>query len=366
MMKASNEMKGELTCVTFSHDKSGLASSYDVICLGRSSMDLFSLDIGAPFEEITRFATSVGGSPSNIAIGTSRLGLSVALLTAVGEDAVGRLVLHRLVSEGVETECIVVKPGTRTSLAVVGVEPPDTFPLLFYRENPADVELTFEDLRSVPFGRCRALVLTGTGLSRSPRREITLAAAEIAARQGATVFLDLDIRPDQWHDPSAYSVNLRRLLPLVDIAIGTEEELYAALVSNRNPSQSTAIKSLDGTERDELDEHVRSWLELHSKPGVVVIKRGARGVTVRTRAVEEHLPAFEVKPVNTVGAGDAFASGLIYGHLSGWGWRESARFGAACGALVVTRHGCSEALPTTAEVRAFIAAQPEGDPGSID
>ncbi|UCH25598.1 MAG: 5-dehydro-2-deoxygluconokinase, partial [Trueperaceae bacterium] len=270
------------------------------------------------------------------------------------------------VGEGVDTECTVVKPGTRTSLAVVGVEPPDTFPLLFYRENPADVALSFDDLWSVPFRSCRALVLTGTGLSRSPRREVTFAAAELAAQRGVTVFLDLDIRPDQWHDPRAYSVNLRRLLPLVDIAIGTEEELYAALIRNPNPSESTSIKPLNGAERGELDERVGSWLERHTKPGVVVVKRGARGVSVRTRVAEEHLPAFEVKPVNTVGAGDAFASGLIYGHLSGWGWRESAQFGAACGALVVTRHGCSEALPTAAEVRAFIAAQPEGNPGSID
>ena len=77
--------------------------SYDVVAMGRSSIDLYSNDIGAPFEEITSFAAYVGGCPTNISVGTRRLGLHSVLLTAVGDDQVGNFILHFLWREGVET-----------------------------------------------------------------------------------------------------------------------------------------------------------------------------------------------------------------------------------------------------------------------
>src|SRR3954452_8713919 len=104
---------------------------FDVITVGRVSMDLFSRDIGAPFTEIESFETSVGGSPTNIAIGCRRLGLRSAVLTAVGDDEVGRFVLRYLRDQGVETRFIPTKPNTRTGLAILGVMPPDRFPLVF-------------------------------------------------------------------------------------------------------------------------------------------------------------------------------------------------------------------------------------------
>ena len=109
--------------------------SYDVITMGRSSIDLYSNDIGAPFVEITSFAAYVGGCPTNISVGTRRLGLRSALLTAVGDDQVGNFILHFLRREGVETEFIPRKPGYRSSAVVLGIEPPDRFPLTYYREN---------------------------------------------------------------------------------------------------------------------------------------------------------------------------------------------------------------------------------------
>ena len=168
---------------------------FDLISMGRVSMDLFAENIGAPFVDITGFATGVGGSPSNIAIGSSRLGLNVALLTAVGEDEVGRFVLHYLQQEGVDPQYIPRKPDARTGMALVGIQPPDKFPLLFYRENPADIHLTIDDLLAVPFTRCRALLLSGTALSRGSCREATLYAAEVAQSSEATTFMDLDLRP---------------------------------------------------------------------------------------------------------------------------------------------------------------------------
>src|SRR5258708_15778968 len=105
--------------------------SYDVIAMGRSSIDLYSNDVGAPFVDITSFAAYVGGCPTNISVGTRRLGLHAALLTAVGDDQVGNFILHFLRREGVETGFIPGKPRHRSSAVVVGIETPDRFPLSY-------------------------------------------------------------------------------------------------------------------------------------------------------------------------------------------------------------------------------------------
>src|SRR5215470_12125459 len=175
--------------------------TYDVITMGRSSIDLYSNDIGAPFEEITSFAAYVGGCPTNISVGTRRLGLRPALLTAVGDDQVGNFILHFLQREGVETQFIPRKLGHRSSAVVLGIEPPDRFPLVYYRDNCADNQLTIEDTLKCPLAQCRVFEFSGTGLSREPSRSANLFAAEQARAASAKVVLDLDFRPNQWHDP---------------------------------------------------------------------------------------------------------------------------------------------------------------------
>src|SRR5437588_3600805 len=148
--------------------------------MGRSSIDLYSNDVGARFVDITSFAAYVGGSPTNVSVGTRRLGLRSALLTAVGEDPVGDFVLAFLERERVETRFIPRKPGRRTSAVLLGIEPPDRFPLVFYRDNCADIALSIDDVLAAPVGSCRALFITGTGLSREPSRSATVLAAQRA------------------------------------------------------------------------------------------------------------------------------------------------------------------------------------------
>src|SRR5438128_5995467 len=177
---------------------------YDVLSIGRSSIDLYANEIGAPFTEIKSFAAYVGGCPTNISVGARRLGLRSTVLTAVGEDPVGDFICSFLEKEGVVTSFVPRKPGRRTSAVILGIEPPDKFPLVYYRDNCADIELTIEDVLAAPVAQSRALLISGTGLSREPSRSATLFAAEQARSHGTTVFLDLDFRPDQWHDSRAY------------------------------------------------------------------------------------------------------------------------------------------------------------------
>ena len=333
-------------------------TTFDLITLGRVGLDLFSEQVGVAFEQVESFSTSVGGSPTNIATAGSRLGLKTAVLTGVGEDKVADFVRAYLAKEKVATQFVLTKPSGRTGLAVVGVQPPEHFPLTFYRENPADVLIEIDDVLNVPIAEARALLISGTALAQAPCRDATLFAAERANRSGVPVFLDLDLRPNQWHDPRAYGVNLRALLPLIDTVIGTEEESFATLLENLNDAGSTVIQTLNRGQKEDLETYLPRYLESTARPTTWLLKRGAEGVSIFESEGEPiTVLGFEADVVNTVGAGDAFAGGLVYGFLQGWGWDESARFANACGAMVVSRHGCASAMPTLDEVEALLAGR---------
>ena len=327
--------------------------TYDILSMGRSSIDLYSNDIGAPFPEITSFGAFVGGCPTNISVGTRRLGLRSAVLTALGEDPVGDFILKFLNDEGVETKFVPRKPGHRTSAVVLGIEPPDRFPLVYYRDNCADIELTIDDVLASPIADSRALLISGTGLSKEPSRSANLFAAEYAQAVGNTVFLDLDFRADQWHDPRAFGVTVRSALRLVDIVLGTEEEVKAATLSDL--SQLSIEHSQISNPNIEGDVKAAIETILNGGPTALVMKRGVEGAEVYLsdgEVINAH--PFPVDVYNTLGAGDAFASGFIYGHLNDWGWERSARLGNATGAIVVTRHGCANFMPMMREVEAFV------------
>lgn len=326
---------------------------YDLLAMGRSSIDLYANDVGAPFVEIESFAAYVGGSPTNIAVGARRLGLNSALLTAVGEDPVGEFIMHFLEQEGVETAFIPTKSGYRTSAVVLGIEPPDKFPLVYYRADAADIQLTIDDVQAAPLDNCRLLEISGTGLSREPSRSATVFAAEQARAAGAKVVLDLDFRADQWHDPRAFGATVRGVLPLVDVVLGTEEEVKAAMLTS--PDQLRVLHSQISAPEVEgdLEGAIERLLEWGCE--ALVVKRGPQGASVYpAEGAPQDVPGFPVDVYNVLGAGDAFASGFIYGYLQGWDWYRAARMGNATGAIVVTRHGCANFMPYEQETLEFI------------
>jgi 5-dehydro-2-deoxygluconokinase len=329
---------------------------FDLLTMGRSSIDLYANEVGAAFVDIKSFAAYVGGSPTNIAVGAQRLGLRTALLTGVGSDPVGDFILHFLKAEGVETAFIPRKPAARSSAVVLGIEPPDRFPLVFYRDNAADTHLTIDDVLAAPVDRCRAFEFAGTNLSREPSRSATLVAAERARAAGATVIFDLDFRADQWHDARAYGANARAVLPLASVVVGTEEEAKAAVLTEAS-QVSIAHSQVSAPEvRGDVEAAIAALLA--RGPEAVVVKRGARGATVHLPdGTRVEAPGFPVDIYNILGAGDAFAAGFIYGRLKGWDWYRSARMGNACGAIVVTRHGCANFMGYEAEVLEFVEAR---------
>lgn len=327
----------------------------DVIAMGRSSIDLYSNDVGAAFVDIKSFGAFVGGCPTNIAVGTRRLGLSSMLVTGVGEDPVGDFVLAFLKGEGVDTTRTPRRSGFRTAAVVLGIQPPDTFPLVFYRDRPPDLELTIDEVLALPLERAKVLLVTGTALSREPSRSATFFACERAKSLGTKVFLDIDFRADQWHDPRAFGVAVRALLPNVDVVFGTEAELNAALMTDAGAVAIASHQMSSPTVKGDAQAAIAEVLR--RGPEAVAFKRGAEGATVYTKDGATHsAKPFAVQVANVLGAGDAFASGFLYGFCKGWPWAKCARMGNATGAIVVTRQACANAMPFEQEALRFVEA----------
>ena len=182
-------------------------------------------------------------------------------------------------------------------------------------------------------------------------------AAELAQRVGTEVVLDIDFRPDQWHDPRAFGVAVRSILPLVDIVIGTEDELNAALLLDTGQMNLTHSQVSDTKVAGDVEEAITTLLSLG--PKVLLQKLGADGVRLHGKREDGQVeqidaPGYPVEVHNILGAGDAFAAGFLYGYVKEWGWYKSARLANACGAIVVTKHGCANFTPTMAEVEDFV------------
>lgn len=308
----------------------------DVIAMGRSCIDLYAHEIGVPITGVRSFDAYVGGCPTNVSVGVRRLGLTSLLLTAVGADQVADFVLHFLAGEGVDLSAVARKPDRRTSAVLLTIQPPDRFPLTYYRDNCADIALTVDDVDRTPVGEARVLFVTGTGLSREPSHTATLYAQERARAADVRVVFDLDYRADQWPDVRTYGAAARTAASRSCLAIGTEDEVRAA---------AGGFESVEDAVRVLLDSGVPT----------LVLKLGERGAHIyRHSDVPVEIPPFPVTVLNVLGAGDAFASGLLYAWLQGWPLERAVRFGNATGAIVVTRHSCANDMPTLPEVERFV------------
>ncbi|CAG4887511.1 bifunctional 5-dehydro-2-deoxygluconokinase/5-dehydro-2-deoxyphosphogluconate aldolase [Paraburkholderia saeva] len=324
----------------------------DVICIGRLAVDLYAQQIGSRLEDATSFARYLGGSSGNIAFGTARLGLRSAMLARVGDDHMGRFLIEALEREGSDTRHIRRDADHLTGLVILGVKDRDTFPLLFYRENCADMMLSEEDVDEWFIASSKALLITGTHFSTPRVAAASHLALTHARRHRVRTVLDIDYRPVLWGLTSRADGEVRyvasaqvtdhllRILPQFDLVIGTEEEFR---IAGGADDLLTALRAVRAVSKAAL-----------------VVKRGPLGCTVIEGAIPASLddaPTFagpRVEVLNVLGAGDAFASGFLSRWLRGANWAECARVANASGALVVSRHGCAPAMPTEAELQHFL------------
>jgi 5-dehydro-2-deoxygluconokinase len=328
------------------------APALDLITIGRCSLDLYGQQIGGRLEDMGSFSKAIGGCPANIAVGTARLGLRSALLTRVGDEQVGRFILEQLVREGVETRGVTVDPKRLTALVLLGVRDSSTFPLIFYRDNCADMALCEADVDEAFVASAGAVVVTGTHFARETTAAAQFKAMRIAKAHGRRVIFDVDYRPNLWglagHDAGesryirsdAVTAHLAPVLPLCDLIVGTEEELHVA-----------------GGSEDTLDaiRNIRA-----ASAAVIVCKRGPMGCVVFPDAIPESLeegvrgPGFPVEVYNVLGAGDSFMSGFLRGWLRGETIETCCAYANACGAFAVSRLLCSPEIPTFPELEYFL------------
>lgn len=327
---------------------------FDVASIGRVAVDFYANEIGVPLYEAKSFSMYLGGSSGNVAVGAARLGLKVAMVSRVGREDLGEFVVRTLGAEGVDTTAVARDPARLTGLVVLGIQPPDRFPLIFFRENCADINLSEADLDRDVLENARALFVTGTTLSREPSRSATRAAVRMVRAAGGRVVLDLDWRATLWPEgPAGYAREMASFFAECDLIVGTEDEFTAAAGALGAPTQLTATTYDGGAAhaRDAADalEFVRARTK-----AALVLKRGAQGAEVHDGDTRFSAAPYPVEVLNVLGAGDGFASGLLLGWLSGWSWDRTLAYANAVGAIVVTRHGCSVAIPKRAEVEEFL------------
>ena len=330
-----------------------MAKQLDVVTVGRSSVDLYGEQVGGRLEDMASFAKYVGGCPTNIAVGTARLGLRSALITRVGDEHLGRFIQEQCAREGVDISGIVTDPHRLTALVILGIRDKDTFPLIFYRENCADAALSEADIDEALIARAKAVVVTGTHLSTASLNAASRKAMRLAHAHGGKVVLDIDYRPVLWgltgHGlgeerfvaSDEVTAHLQRILPECNLIVGTEEEIHIAGGSTDTMAAIRAVRAA-------------------APEALIVVKRGPMGCTAFPGAIPATIdegvsgPGFPVEVFNVLGAGDAFMSGFLRGWLRDLPLAECCRLANACGAFAVSRHGCAPAIPSWAELEGFL------------
>lgn len=329
-----------------------MTKKLDVITIGRSSVDLYGAQVGGRLEDMGSFQKYIGGSPTNIACGAARLGLRSAVITKVGDEHMGRFIREQLAREGVDVRGVVTDRERLTALVLLGIRDQESFPLIFYRENCADMSLSEADIDAGFLAETRAVVATGTHLSNPKTEAAVLKALTLARAEGAQLALDIDYRPNLWGmaghgagesrfvESAKVTAKLQSTLPLFDLIVGTEEEFHIAGGSTDTIKALRAVRAVTDA--------------------VLICKRGAKGAVAITGAVPGDLdeaesgPGFPIEVFNVLGAGDGFFAGLLKGWLDGETWPRALEYANACGAFAVSRHGCTPAYPSLAELDFFL------------
>ena len=326
-------------------------TTLDLITIGRSSVDLYGSQVGGRLEDMGSFEKYIGGSPTNIACGTARLGLKSGLITGVGDEHMGRFIREQLQREGVDVAGVKTDPERLTALVLLGIRDEEQFPLIFYRENCADMGLTVDDIDPEYIRSARSVVATGTHLSNPQVEAATLKALEIARAAGLKTALDIDYRPNLWGvaghgdgesrfvESAEVTAKLQSSLHYFDLIVGTEEEFHIAGGSTDTIAALRAVRAVSGA--------------------TLVCKRGADGAVAFEGDIPDSLddgqtgPGFPIEVFNVLGAGDGFMSGLLKGWLDGEDWPTALKYANACGAFAVSRHGCTPAYPSWKELTFF-------------
>ena len=310
------------------------------LVLGRAGLDLYPDPPGTRTEDAVRFVSALGGSSANIAVALKMQGMTAALVTRVSDDAVGRFCLNQLDHYGIDRVHVKSIGGEwRNSLALAETRIEDHQSVI-YRHAAADFQMDTADVEAIDYRRFGAMIVTGTALAAEPSRSAAFRAFELARSAGVPLVLDIDYRPYSWPTAQVAAQTYSSAAELCDVVIGNDEEFGVMAGSY-----------------DEGLARARSLLNARAK--IVIYKMGAEGAITITRNGEFSTGIYKTAALKPTGAGDSFMGGLIAGLADGDSLRGAVLRGSASAAIVVSRVGCAPAMPTVAELKTFMAAQPE-------
>lgn len=311
----------------------------DFVIVGRAGMDFYPDPPGTKTEEAEKFVACLGGSSANIGVAITRHGGRAALVTSVSDDAIGRFCLNELAKYGVDSRHVRSVGGeARNSLAVVESRVEDHQSVI-YRNGAADFQMTAEDVAAVDYEAYGALITTGTVFAAEPSRGAAFHAFDLARKAGLPLIFDIDYRPYSWPSPDVASEVYSRAGWLCDIVIGNDDE-FGFMAGGKDKGLAKA-RELAG-----------------STASIVVYKMGEHGAITITPDEEFRTGIYPVTALKPTGAGDAFMGGFVASLAQGHALRDCVLRGSASAAIVVSRVGCAPAMPTTAELEAFLADHP--------
>lgn len=313
---------------------------FDLLGIGRVTVDLNADQINRPMEETSSFTKYVGGSPANITIGSARLGMETGFIGKVADDQMGRFIVEYLNKNNIDTTHVAYdETGAVTGLAFTEIKSPTDCSILMYRDNVADLLLETKDISEDYIKQSKVLLISGTALSKSPSREAVFLAVEYALKHDVVVVFDLDYRPYSWTSDKETATYYNLAAEKSHIVIGTREEF-------------DMMEQFE-TRKQEDKETAQKWFD--HKASIVIIKHGEKGSIAYTKTGEVvRSKTFETKVLKTFGAGDSYASAFIYGLMQGWSVDKSMEYGSGSAAIVISRHSCSEAMPTFDELDEFV------------
>jgi fructokinase len=303
----------------------------DVIAIGELLIDLIAEGYSLPLKEQIIFKRFAGGAPANFAVGIKCLGLTSGLITKVGDDFFGDFLLDTLKEKEVDISQIRVTNKYKTALAFVGLNENRSPSFSFYRSPCADIMLKAKEINEDYIKSAKLLMYGTVSMADEPARSAIFRAIKYAKKHGLQVACDPNLREDLWHfkDPRE---QIFRVLKDTDIFL---------------PSISEA-EFITGEKGESALEAI---LELG--PSIIGVTRGAEGSTIVTKGEMYSAPAYKVDVVDTTGAGDAYAAGIVTGLLTKIPLNQIPYFANAVSALKITKKGAMN-IPNRQEVENFM------------
>ena len=310
-------------------------SQGNFIVIGRAGLDLYPYPAGTDTKDAQKFESDLGGSAANIAVSLSRLGCNAFLCSTFADDSVGNFIMNKLYQYKVNTKyCTTISGVFKNSLALAENKSQNP-KVVIYRNNASDLQISKDIVKTIDFELISGLIVTGTSLSSEPSRSSVLLAINLAQEKKCPIIIDLDYRQDAWESENYASREIEKVTKLSDICIGNEDE-FNVLGSKNN---------LDGKELA---------LKLSENGKLVIYKKGSLGSELIYMNSQLSVNAFKVKVLKPFGAGDAFMGGFLSSLSNGTDLKQAITFGSATAAIVVSKFGCSSAMPSYLEVKNFI------------